>query len=476
MPTHPATPPAAGRRTGQIAIFLLMALVVLGFMVLWSVDIRRIVFMKGKSQDAGDASVLAAARWQGSTLNLIGEANLLRALAISAGDDAADDALANMQARLCFTGPMAAFAASQQAAKLNGVYANPDYTEIVKQHADTVRNAYTADTGGEMLFPEPYPGAWTDYADMLDAIADDGIAAGPDNAQLYTDADGGHILHDRSFYDAVASANWCWFHRYHPGLLTNYTDYTYWPPLPAVTTRNFENAEFFPLHLNRSSFVLERAIDTPELRALADEAGLNSALINTQATQTVQSWYAYDPGRWGSWTIMRPDGPDHFPITGTVRPQYDYTGADAVVRLETAASRLTPGLDGSRNPDAILWTAAAKPFGYLESDGERIRPDTWLIVLPAYRDIRLIPVDAASFGSSGFFDIAWRRHVTEHLPIYVATGTTRPGCRYCAILTIWEKPEVRAAGAEWLRLYSARCIVPPGGGPGGRGGGSRRGH
>ena len=140
MAAHPISPPNAARRSGQIAIFLLMALVVLAFMVLWSVDIRRIVFMKGKSQDAGDASVLAAARWQGSTLNLIGEANLLRALAISAGDDVADDALANMQARLCFTGPMAAFAASQQAAKLNGVYANSNYTEVVHEHANTVRN------------------------------------------------------------------------------------------------------------------------------------------------------------------------------------------------------------------------------------------------------------------------------------------------------------------------------------------------
>jgi hypothetical protein len=477
MAAHPISPPNAARRSGQIAIFLLMALVVLAFMVLWSVDIRRIVFMKGKSQDAGDTSVLAAARWQGSTLNLIGEANLLRALALSAGDDVADDALANMQARLCFTGPMAAFAASQQAAKLNGVYANSNYTEVVHEHANTVRNTYTTIIGGAMLFPEPYLGAWNDYADMLEAIANDGVAAGPDNAQLYTDSIGGHILHQRAFYEAVASKNWCWFYHNYPDLLTNYTDHTFWPPLPNATTHNFENAEFFALHLNRSSLVLDHVIDTSALKMLASQAGLDPTLITTQATQTVQSWYAYNPGRWGNWATMNPDGPAPFPITGPVLPQYDYSGADAVIRVETVASRLTPGLDGSNRSDTILWTAAAKPFGYLEADGERIRPDAWSIVLPAYHDIRLIPIDAASTGSDGFFDIEWRRHLMEHLPIYVATGTLQPGCKYCVTLTIWENPAFRAAGALWLSLNSAKCIVPPGGGPGGSpGGGTRRGH
>jgi len=465
------------RRTGQIAIFLLMALVVLAFMVLWTVDLRRIVFMKGKSQDAGDAAALAAARWQASTLNLIGEANLLRAIAISAGNDPADDALANMQARLCFTGPMAAFAASQQGAKQNGVYAHPDYTDIVRQHARTVREDYTEIIGGDMLFPEPYPGAWEDYADMLDALADDGIAAGADNAQLFTDAIGGHILLRRDFYDAVAGRNWCWFYHNYPDLLTAYTDYTFWPPLPDMRGRIFMNAEFFALHLTPAELVLDRVVDTSALRDLAVQAGLDSTLITTQATQTVHAWYVYDPGRWDNWSIMNPDGPDAFPITGPVLPHYDYSGADAVIRVETAASRMTPGLDGSSRSDTILWTAAAKPFGYLEADDGRIRPDAWSLVLPAFHDIRLIPIDAASTGSDGFFDIGWRRHLTEHLQIYVVTGTTDPGCWYCAQLTVWENPEFRADGALWLERNSARCIVPPsGGGGGGRGGGTRRGH
>jgi len=464
-------------RNGQVAVFLLMALVVLAFLVLWTVDVRRIVFLKGRSQDAGDAAALAAARWQGSTLNLIGEANLLRALALSVGDTAAEDALTNMQARLCFTGPMAAFAAAQQAAKQNGIYEHPDYTAFVRDHADTVRNDYTRIIGGQMLFDEPYTGAWNDYADMLEALANDGIAAGADNAQLFTDSDGGHILLLRGFYDAVAGRIWCWFFHNCPDLLANYQDHTSWPPLPEPEWRPFSNAEFFSMHLLPVPFTLAQVTDVPALQRLAAEAGLDSALITTQATETVRSWYVYYPARWQAWTIMDPDGPDAFPITGPLLPHYDYAGADAVVRVETAASRMTPGIDGANRHDTILWTAAAKPFGFLDGDGERIRPDAWSLVLPAFRDVRLIPIDAASAGSAGSFDLAWRRHIAEHLPLYVATGATTPGCWYCAQLRVWEEAEFRAAGVEWLDLHSDLCTVPPpSGGGGGRGGGTRRGH
>ena len=66
-------------------------------------------------RDAGEAA-LAAARWQGATLNLVGELNLMHALALSAQDSAAVGAITNLQARLCFTGPLTALIAAQVAA------------------------------------------------------------------------------------------------------------------------------------------------------------------------------------------------------------------------------------------------------------------------------------------------------------------------------------------------------------------------
>ena len=97
-------------------------------------------------------------------------------------------------------------------------------------------------------------------------------------------------------------------------------------------------------------------------------------------------------------------------------------------------------------------------------------------MLPAFRDVRLIPIDAASSGGDGSFDLEWRRHIDEHLPIYLATGRRQGSCRYCANLDTWERAAFRREGSDWLRQYSHLCTLPaPGPGPG-RGGGTRRGH
>ena len=90
------------QRGGQVVIFLLMLLVSLAFVLLWDVDLHRIVTIKTKTQNAGDTAALSGARWQGITLNLVGELNLLHTLALSTHDTAGVDAITNMQARLLF--------------------------------------------------------------------------------------------------------------------------------------------------------------------------------------------------------------------------------------------------------------------------------------------------------------------------------------------------------------------------------------
>ena len=116
-------------------MFLLMTLVILTFIVLWNFDLHKILRVKGITQNGGDSAALMAARWQGITLNLIGDLNIMHALALTSGDaDAAAD-ITNIQARLCFVGPMIAFMASQQAAKNNGIYRNPEYDEVIHEHA-----------------------------------------------------------------------------------------------------------------------------------------------------------------------------------------------------------------------------------------------------------------------------------------------------------------------------------------------------
>jgi len=174
-----------GNRSGQTLIFLVLIVVILAFVAIWNFDLHKTVYVKTLSQNAGDAAALAAARWQGLTLNLIGDLNILQAVAWTEGDTDTASEIAALQARLCYVGPMIGFMASQQAAKNNGIYVNTRYTARVRQHAQDVRTVYPSlGDDGRMMFEEPYPGCWQEYADMIETVADNGIAAGPDNARI----------------------------------------------------------------------------------------------------------------------------------------------------------------------------------------------------------------------------------------------------------------------------------------------------
>ena len=459
------------REGGQVLLVVLMAIVILCIAALWLADIHHIILSKDKTQNAGDAAALEASRWQGTTLNLMGELNLLHVLALARGDFAACDVITNAQARIAFAGPLTGAAAAQQAAKLNGAPVNDEFTEFVRECAEQARSDYGAIIDGEQALPEPWPGAWETYGDMLDALADEGIAAGIDNARFYNDPDGAHTLLMESFYRAVRGRDWCWFHHYEPGLLADYTDYTWWPALPERDTDPPSSSEILGLHLRpralRFSSVLEAdtlppALEAADLPAAPEDAGETNELVHI--------WYAYDASRWGSWEVMNDPT---FPIEGNLREEYDYEGADAVMRVENPVSRLSDQTrtGGNEASDVIAWVGAAKPFGHLQEDGAgAVQPTLTPFVVPAFRDVRLIPLDASSSPDGGAFNLRWRRHVVLHLPAYLENGTSAldAGCRYCQALHIWEQPAFRQRGEQWLSTNSWKCTIsPPGNGPGG---------
>jgi hypothetical protein len=459
-------------RAGQVIVVLIMVLVILFFIVLWNFDLHKIVAVKTISRNAGDAAAVAAARWQGISLNLIGDLNVMHALALSAQDTNAADAAANAQARLCYVGPMIGFMAAQQAAKNNGIHQNPDFTAMLQEHAARVRHDYGAPTGpnGEMLFPEPYPGCWIEYADMLDMIAAEGVAAGPENARYFTDYAGGHILLDRGFYDAIAGRTWCWFYHHYPTLLADYHNFfpCWWPPLSFIRHAEYINSEIYGLGLVRQFAALDWLVDRDTVERAAAERGLPTG-ITPEGLTNVAVWYGYG-GEWGPWSAISLAGTDPFPATGPVRQQYDYAGADAAVRIEAAASRLTPGAGGVAVTNGVTWTAAAKPFGFLN---EADKPTQFGLVLPAFHNARLIPIDTSSAGSGGGYDLAWRRHIEQHLPDYLQHGPHSSSCWYCRQLLTWEDSQFRMDGVAWLSTNSWQCNV---GGGVVAGGGARRGH
>jgi hypothetical protein len=474
------------KRAGQTIIFLMVVLVILVLAVVWQFDIHKILRVKGKTQDAGDAAALVAARWQGITLNLIGDLNIMKAAALTHTNSAALNSISNLQARLCYTGPMIGFMASQQAAKNNGIYANQAYTSNLVEHADNVRNDYgRIGPGGKMLFPEPYSGCWQDYASMLSAVARNGVAAGPDNASLYTDYAGSHTLLQVDFYEAIAGRNWCWFYHHKPDLLDDYQNFfpRWWSDLPPVQYRHYINSEIFGLGLARRRTTLDSFFDSSEealavVQTNAEARGLDTGIDTNALGEAL--WYCYNESAWSQWserdrmpTEEDPRPGNAFPMAGTVKSKYDYTGADAAVRIKASTGRLTPGSGGSRITNRITWTAAAKPFGHLEND---TAPNAYGLVLPAFREVRLIPIDASSAPYGGAYNLDWRDHIEDHLPDYMEHGPQRlaSGCWYCRQLKTWEDSSFRQDGLDWLNNNSHLCTLTTSGG--GRGGGTRRGH
>lgn len=269
------------KRHGQVAIFMVMIIFILFFVVLFNYDLHRIIHVKNKTQNAGDAAALAAARWQVITLNTIGDLNLLNALAIANADTNASIAINDVQARLLFTGPITGLMAAQQAAKNNGIYENEAFSDELRSHAQRVREDYGVEVGGngEQLFPEPYTNAWREYAAMLDVVAINGVAAGPDNISYFGDYAGGHYLLDVGFYDAVAGRIWCWFYHHAPTLLVDYEPFSpcWWDALPPIPRRDYINSEIYGLGLLKVTTALTNfaGVEAETIETLAEERGVS---------------------------------------------------------------------------------------------------------------------------------------------------------------------------------------------------------
>ena len=187
-------------RSGQIV--LILAFVMLGIVLLFLMvsDIFLATRNKNRIQNAGDAAALMAARWQGVTLNLIGELNLMHLAAACETNEEAMAGIVALQERLAIAGPMVGFWAANETAKRNGAPVSEKMTRIVRYAAGAA----------EVHASPTWPEKGADYAAMLRTIAADGVAAGADNARLLpaVTVSGGHPLYDRVFYRAASSKNW----------------------------------------------------------------------------------------------------------------------------------------------------------------------------------------------------------------------------------------------------------------------------
>ncbi len=447
-------------RRGQIAILLAAALLAVIVLAVMNVSVFLAVRSKNRVMNAGDAAALAVAKYQGELINTIGRLNIDHLKAALADDKEECARIMSEQRRICFLGPIHGIAIGNKAARDNGVErdASGGMLRILREHVIDVRRSFAVDAE---LYPEPWEGAWLEYADILETeigALGDGLVAGPDNVE-FANAWECFPLLKKQFYNAIAGRSWCWFHFNGEWLLDR--DSHNMPRPDFSSPRRHDNCEIYSLHLE---FRPIPAIDD-EWRALVmrltncDPADLDKA--EGLIASAEQEWAFFD-GMWRTWWEMDPNGEWRFPVIGTVKPEYDVRGCAAICRVNDSFEDLVDGASGESS-----WMAAAKPFGTVTDLNDALAPVTGLkdFVTPAFTDVRLVPVDSVGGADLSTADAGWVDHIKEHLPRYYTHGTYAlpSSCWWCQQLRTWENPVFRASGKHWLKQNSSSCVRPANG-------------
>lgn len=499
-------------------IFLVLVLTILTFVILWNMDLGNVVHLRMRSQNAADAAALAAAAWQGRSLNAVGELNLLLAatkiltdippgLDGDASPEAAREAIAETQARILLLGPLIALEAAQQAARSNGIRNNGSATRFLVDHVRLLEEQYPEWLPGDMAGFDDWLGV---YAEALEAITRQGIAAWPRNSRffrtslIFSRPAAERYLASQGFYYAVAARDWCYLEDL---LYSGYADFTFWGE--AWLDESIEpGSEILPLGVRFALF--DDAVDAlsgPDRQRLA---ALMRRGIRERRSDVMETFpefpgsfrcavYARDgaQGRWHEWRPTHPNPVGHAGLVAPPRGEHDYAGSDAVFEVNASPETM---LRGRRDARAVGWipapfrgdvrdslgsledfaqgadvmaSAAAKAIGSLNPPGGAARPPhAFGIVLPAFDRVALIPIAYASEGYG--LNAAWREHVVEHLPAYLSAGTAGldSECWYCRQLALWEDPAFRQEGRNWHEAVDPRTgaklhhCPPPAGGPG----------
>ncbi|MDD3885403.1 MAG: pilus assembly protein TadG-related protein [Victivallaceae bacterium] len=219
-------------QSGQTLLLGVVMLLVLAVALLLAFDVHNVIRAKLKVETAQEAAALAAASWQKESLNLIGEINLIKAAeTLLANDEAwggdvakrnpydpveeADQnrryewqarigLLTEMQTRVAFLGPLAGFAAANQAAKANGL-ADSGASRSLQTYYELLETAarYSPMAGGAPQYINNY--AWkAPYRSLVGRIAENGAAIMPNVRSFGSGSVSPPQLAKEDFYDAIA--------------------------------------------------------------------------------------------------------------------------------------------------------------------------------------------------------------------------------------------------------------------------------
>jgi len=460
-------------RRGQVALYLIAALVAICILAMMNVSIYLFVSAKNKAMNAGDAASLAVAKYQGELLNRIGDLNRRHLRLLVGKEDANGDLLQECtdivleQKRICFLGPLEGIGIGSQAARNNGVEREPTgkMRKILDEHLlDIGSYANNPD-----MYPEPWSGAWQEYAQNLQVQLNGDVLAGPENPE-FADSWRSNPLVNQAFYNAIAGRQWCWF-KFH-GMWIFDCDSSGMPRPDFSSPTPHWNSEIYPLHLTFNPIEWGTEEDREEwVKILSGIAECDEIDIRTNryVFSAEQEWAFYD-GVWSKWSVSDSEwiagfNSMDFPIVGDVKPEYDVRGCAAKCRVITEAADLMRTAEASQT---VVFTSASKPFGTVENvnGGIDVVTANRKFVTSAFTDVRLVPTDSVGGADlDGGADYDWITHVRKHLPLYFSNGPSAlNGCWYCQQLLHWENPVFRAQGVNWLKYHSDECVISGGGG------------
>ena len=191
------------RTSGQILPVIVWMTAILAILALVVFDIFYVGRGKMHLANTGDAAAIAAARWQGITLNMIGDVNLAHIAAACDPTLAPEDytnvvhGVNAIAERLAFAGPVMGLYAANEAVRINHESNNANSSNrtvpeddglagIIRREIDFAR----AEIGPSATWPTK----GGDYADMLQTVLNAGVFVGADNARLLSSgATGDHI-------------------------------------------------------------------------------------------------------------------------------------------------------------------------------------------------------------------------------------------------------------------------------------------
>jgi hypothetical protein len=434
---------------GQVLVVALVVIIVLLVLAVFLFDLQNLIRLRARTQTSADSAVLTAAAWQGRTLNIIGELNMLKAANMLIADvDPFDDEskegvlesaqlITQMQTRVAYAGPMIGYAAAQEAAKNNGMRSSDTFTTHIEDHL----NDYVRPPTG--LYEEVFAAAipyedyeWLyAYSAMMEEVVDNGVAAQFVNTRYLKGipllvGEGGDLLMDPAFYDSVHTHNFCWFYR--QGI--EYDDTFEFGGLEMEMNPNgyFVGSELLPLFVTFTSGTppreLNNALDArsitplpddhealPELTwAMFEDSGDGGAgwadtsnydFVNPYLRSNIRSNYTYSGASARAVCFSRPslifgrpswrhgDPEDPLEEEGKLGEAlaFSTTAIDGTHNFKEYGDRLAAAearLQAQSHDESVQSSSAAKPFGALD---DSTAPHDAGVVLPVFSAARLIP-------------------------------------------------------------------------------------